>query len=155
MVARPKIIEKTIDGNGQTAKKHSMVIVPQKTLKISNGPFKTIEIFNGFLNTLNLSMVSSNQLNPHCSLKRMEHSCGHNKPFSILIMLFCSKSLTCHCQLSVYSFNEYIIHCHALQSHYEPPLLTSKPSLTIALKISKTIEKTLKPMDGTSKNIQW
>ena len=35
------------------------------------------------------------------------------------------------------------------------PLLTSKPSLTIALKISKTIEKPLKPMVGPSKNIQW
>ena len=35
------------------------------------------------------------------------------------------------------------------------PLLTSKPSLTIALKISKTIEKPSKPMVGPSKNIQW
>ena len=35
------------------------------------------------------------------------------------------------------------------------PLLTSKPSLTIAIKISKTIEKPLKPMVGPSKNIQW
>ena len=33
--------------------------------------------------------------------------------------------------------------------------LTSKPSLTIALKILKTIEKPLKPMVGPSKNIQW
>ena len=35
------------------------------------------------------------------------------------------------------------------------PLLTSKPSLTIVLKISKTIEKPSKPMVGPSKNIQW
>ena len=34
-------------------------------------------------------------------------------------------------------------------------LLTSKPSLTIALKILKTIEKPLTPMVGPSKNIQW
>ena len=33
--------------------------------------------------------------------------------------------------------------------------LTSKPSLTIALKILKTIEKPLKPVVGPSKNIQW
>ena len=33
--------------------------------------------------------------------------------------------------------------------------LTSKPSLTIALKILKTIEKPLTPMVGPSKNIQW
>ena len=32
---------------------------------------------------------------------------------------------------------------------------TSKPSLTIALKILKTIEKPLIPMVGPSKNIQW
>ena len=31
----------------------------------------------------------------------------------------------------------------------------SKPSLTIALKISKTIEKPLKTIVGPSKNIQW
>ena len=32
---------------------------------------------------------------------------------------------------------------------------TSKPSLTIALKILKTIEKPLIPIVGPSKNIQW
>ena len=35
------------------------------------------------------------------------------------------------------------------------PSLTSKPLLTIALKILKTIEKPLIPMVGPSKNIQW
>ena len=35
------------------------------------------------------------------------------------------------------------------------PLITSKPSLTIALKILKTIKKPLTPMVGPSKNIQW
>ena len=35
------------------------------------------------------------------------------------------------------------------------PSVTSKPSLTIALKILKTIEKLLTPMVGPSKNIQW
>ena len=35
------------------------------------------------------------------------------------------------------------------------PSLMSKPSLTIALKILKTIKKPLKPMVGPSKNIQW
>ena len=33
--------------------------------------------------------------------------------------------------------------------------LTSKPLLTIALKILKTIEKPLIPMVGPQKNIQW
>ena len=35
------------------------------------------------------------------------------------------------------------------------PSLTLKPSLTIALKILKTIKKPLIPMVGPSKNIQW
>ena len=35
------------------------------------------------------------------------------------------------------------------------PWLTLKPLLTIALKILKTIKKSLTPMVGPSKNIQW
>ena len=45
---------KTIDCNGQTPKKHSMVMVSSKPLKIYNGLFKTIEIYNGFLKTIKL-----------------------------------------------------------------------------------------------------
>ena len=54
MVATSKNHHKTIGGNGQTAKKHSMVMVSSKTLKICNGQFKTIEIYNGFLKTIGL-----------------------------------------------------------------------------------------------------
>ena len=58
----------------------------------------------------------------------------------ILIYVVCKKIVFC-CKLilkALFRFNG-----------------TSKPSLTIALKILKTIEKPLIPMVGPSKNIQW
>ena len=45
---------KTIDGNGQTAKKHSMVMVSSKTIENLQWSLQTIEIFNGFLKTIEL-----------------------------------------------------------------------------------------------------
>ena len=47
MVARPKNHWKTIDANGQSTKKHSMVMVSPKIIEVFNGLFKTIEMFNG------------------------------------------------------------------------------------------------------------
>ena len=69
---------KTIDGNGQTAKKHSMVIVASKT--IENLQWSLQNHWNDwwFPEPLNLSMVSPIQWNSQCSLKRMDLSCGHN-----------------------------------------------------------------------------
>ena len=57
MVQGPQNYWKTIDVNGQSAKKHSMVMISTKTIEhcnslfeiigIFNGRFKLIEIFNG------------------------------------------------------------------------------------------------------------
>ena len=51
-------------------------------------------MFNGFLKIIQLDLVSSNQWNSQCSLKRMELSCGHN----ITNLDYVFWSLACHCQ---------------------------------------------------------
>ena len=50
----PKPLTKIIDVNGQSAKKHTMVIVPSKTIENYNGLAKTIEIFNGLFTSIQI-----------------------------------------------------------------------------------------------------
>ena len=63
----------------------------------------------------------------------------------MFIYMFCSK----------FAFFGNWFHAHFRCNGTSKPSLTPKPSLTIALKILKTIEKPLTPMVGPSKNIQW
>ena len=53
MVATSKNHRKTIDGNGQTAQKHSMVMVSSKTIENLQWSLQN-QIHNGFLKTIGL-----------------------------------------------------------------------------------------------------
>ena len=55
MVGRPKNHWKTIDVNGQSTQKHSMVMISSKTIENWNGLSKTIEVFNGPLKFMEIS----------------------------------------------------------------------------------------------------
>ena len=104
MVARPKTIEKPLIAMVRPPKNIQWWWSPPKPLKISNGLLKplkisngllkTIEMLNGFLKIIQLDLVSSNQWNSQCSLKRTELSCGHN----ITNLDYVFWSLACHCQ---------------------------------------------------------
>ena len=140
MVARSKTIEKTLMAMVRQPKNIQWWWSSQKPLKISNGLFKTIEIFNGLLKLLNLTMFS----------KGMELCCGHNYNSQSWLRSFVVKF-----NLPLPVVNN--IHCRTLQTSPQDkniPLCklilrtflrngTSKPSLTIALELSKTIEKPL------------
>ena len=54
-----------------------------------------------------------------------------------------------------YTFDIFVAFLTPVDTLTNSALLASKPSLTIALKILKTIEIPLTPMVGPSKNIQW
>ena len=133
-----------MDCNGQIAKKQSMVI------KSSQNPLK---IFNCIFKQLKFSKVSSNCWNSQCSLKRMELSCGHNYHNQSGLCCSVVKSklllpvvLIIHCRLALQLQAKHI---------QSKPLETSKPSLTIAPEILKTIEKPLKSRVGPTKRNQW
>ena len=88
MVARPKTIEKPLIAMVRPPKNIQWWWSPPKPLKISNGLLKTIDNFQWSLKNhwnvqwfpkiIQLDLVSSNQWNSQCSLKRMEISSGHN-----------------------------------------------------------------------------
>ena len=125
MVATSKNHRKTIDGNGQTAQKHSMVMVSSKTIE-----------------NLQWSLHFSGPplCRPLCPWRRCfaKNSWGYLKVLSYFSQLF---------EISWYDI--IIIWWYYLDQGL--PSLTSKPLLTIALKILKTIEKPLVPMVRTPK----
>ena len=141
MVEKSKTIEKPLMAMVRPPKNIQWWWSPQKPLEICNGLFKTIEIYNYCKSKCweTFSLL-------YCvifTLKWCKESIYmvHIKwTLWILIYVVCKKYVFC-CKLilkALFRFNG-----------------TSKPSLTIALKILKTIEKPLIPMVGPSKNIQW
>ena len=129
---------KTIDGNGQTAKKHSMVMVSSKTIE-------------------NLQWSLQN----HWKLQwfpQNHWTCQWSSQINILlkewnypVVLWAVLQQNFLCKLYNINFTAQQTINSALKLAWQ----TSKSSLTIALKNLKTIEKPLKPMVGPSKNIQW
>ena len=134
MVATSKNHHKTIDGNGQTAKKHSMVMVSSKTIE-------------------NLQWSLQN----HWKLQwfpQNHWTCQWSSQINILlkewnypVVLWAVLQQNFLCKLYNINFTAQQTINSALKLAWQ----TSKSSLTIALKNLKTIEKPLKPMVGPSK----
>ena len=132
MVKKIKNHWKTIDCNGQTPKKHSMVMVSWKLLKIYNGLFKTIEIYNYCKNKCweTFSLL-------YCVIFTLWNDVRSQYIWSISSGLWWYAKNLCF----VVNWFYALFRCNGTSK----PLLISKPLLTIALKILKTIEKPLTP----------
>ena len=119
-------------------KKHLMVMVSSKT--IENLQWSLQNHWNlQWIPKKHWTCQWSSQIN--ILLKQLNYPVV---TITILIWLCCSKV---YCQTSLIFI---AAHCSYKPNHTKP-LLTSKPLLTIALKILKTIEKPLVPMVGPPK----
>ena len=123
-------------------KKHSMVMVSSKTIENLQWSLQNHWNLQWFPKKHWICQWSS-QIN--ILLKQLNYPVV---TITILIWLCCSKV---YCQSSLIFI---AAHC-SYKPNLPHPTLTSKPLLTIALKILKTIEKPLVPMVGPPKNIQW
>ena len=135
--------QKNIDGNGQTGKKQSMVMVSSKTIENLQWSLQNHWKLQWFPQN-HWTCQWSSQIN--ILLK------GWNYPV-VLWTVWQQKFLCKLYNINLTAQKKYSIK-NQRDSMISKPSLTSKPLLTIAL-ILKTIEKPLKPMVGPSKNIQW
>ena len=134
MVATSKNHRKTIDGNGQTAQKHSMVMVSSKTIENLQWSLHAISIRN--------SKPERKEIDEAV----IDYFIARSEPFRAVEDHF---------------FRQMVYRMHRgytlkLMSEMElarkiDAKIEQKPLLTIALKILKTIEKPLVPMVGPPK----
>ena len=155
MVERPKNHWKTIDVNGQSTQKHSMVMISSKTIENWNGLSKTIEVFNGLFKFMENSHGFLNLkwtfVNKYCEIFPVLFL-----ELMILLIIILSPLLQVHV-LSQVEFTHFLLHWIFQTIVDHCPLKSKNHRKTIKVSWSKniqwwwfnagkTIEKPLMPM---------